>query len=113
MTLAVWSVIHPDTLFLAIAAGVLAGAVAIARVTSNPFYGSGVASAERYGLVVGAVSVFATGVFWSGQILQAWLSADPSLTRLVARFVLNILYCVGLGAGTALGHRLYSRWKQR
>lgn len=96
----VWT---PDAVLSALIGGFLLGILLLGRFGDNPGY-----SALTTLILTISIGAFAGLVFWSGQIMDTYLSSGPSLaTRVVGRFALFILFIVttAIGTGINISHR--------
>lgn len=92
----VWT---PEALGVALAAGLVVGVLALARVAELPTYASD-ASPTEIAVALAVTSIIAGAVFYSGQAIVD--SREDVPARLLSRFGVWCVYSLGMAGGTWL-----------
>lgn len=106
----VWS---PGTRIAAAVSGVLVGVAFVGPLLAAHTYASIYQTASRSALYVSASTMFTGVVFYAGQAVAAYWEGDPSWARILARYVLWVLFAVCLGLGTYVSLRVSEYRKSR
>lgn len=77
--------------------GGLAFGVVIGLAANNPFFASRIATPGLYAVLLVAFKITSGVIFYTGQILDAYLSGDPNWTRVVSRFGLWLIFSFSIG----------------
>ena len=94
----VWT---PATVLTAVVTGLAIGFVVLGYLGSTPTYAAD-GTPGQVGRIVAFGGALAGLVFYVGQAAATYAEDDPNAQRIVSRYMLWVLYSMGMGLGTYL-----------